>query len=334
MNFEDPMAEAYAKNDGMDKIIEDNAEEAEDYSEALKDIPNADDKIDSLEETETETETEIDNNPDSLGEAYARDRDEKLTTEETVGDNEEPVTEVEDRDEDSSREGYNDLKEAYEKDNGMKEVAEENEESVAEKDVSFKEVGREKWTNALEKASSFSSDLIKGGKEAIYTATGVAFELPKIANETKEVAIEAGTQAYGEAKEVFTGAVNSAKEKVQEVKTSLIEGVEKAKKSFFEKITRTKDEYIDKAVKLTARGAVWGIDKGIEVSGKIVKTYNEVTETMHDIRIETLKNEIEKGEGNLEDKKVRLEIFEKEKEARKKALSVKNALERVGELTV
>lgn len=321
MKFEDPIAEAYAKNDGMDKVIEDNTEESEDYSEALKDIPNADDKIDSLEETE------IDNNPDSLGEAYARDRDEELTTEETVEDNEEPVTEVEDSGEDSSKEGYNDLKEAYEKNNGMKEVVEENEESVAEKDVSFKEVGREKWTNALEKASSFSSDLIKGGKEAIYTATGVAFEAPGMVKATAK-------EAYTSAKKSFDGAVDSAKLKVQEVKTSLIEGVEKAKKSFFEKITRTKDEYVDKAVKLTARGAVWGIDKGIEVSGKIIKTYDRVAEAMRDTRIEALKNEIKKGEGNLKSNEIKLEILEKEREARKNAISAKNALERVGELTI
>ena len=164
---------------------------------------------------------------EDLGAAYANNEG----MDEVIEDNEEPTIE----NEDSNGKGPDSLKEAYANNEGMEEVIEDNENLTETR--SFEDIGREKLGIASEKASALFDNLLEKGKKTIYNAVGVAFELPKIANETKEVAIEAGTQAYGEAKEVFTGAVNSAKEKVQEVKTNLVERAEKAKTSFFEKIT-------------------------------------------------------------------------------------------------
>ena len=279
MKFEDPMAAAYAKNDGMDEVIEDNTEE-------------------TVEDNE---ETETDDNPNSLGEAYARDRNEKLTTEETVEDNEETETETETDD------NPNSLGEAYARD--RKEVGEDSEavdtktENIVENtgvgDVeneetqSFTEIGEEKWVEVSGKISTFSEDLVDKGKNAVYTATGLLIEAPNIAKGVGVVVGEMADKAYETAYKTYYNTVEAVNNKVQEIKDNLADRAKEAKKNFFDKITRTKDKYIGKAAELTAKGIELGINVGAQVAVKIEETHKELTNAINVARVEALNAQIE-----------------------------------------
>jgi len=243
---------------------------------------------------------------EGLGEAYARDM-EKEKEEDADGYNDLKEAYANDMDIETKNDPAS-LKEAYEKDmqieNGEgKEGSYENPTEIA----SFENVGREKWDSALEKVSTFSDNLAENGKKVIYTATGIAFELPGIAKETGKAAIETGKEVLSSAKESFVGAVDSAKEKVQEVKANLVEKAQEAKRSFFEKITRTKDKYVGKAAELTGRGIEWGIDAGERVAARVTETQESITNAVQEARARALKSKIEKGKDKLGRKMVRFD---------------------------
>ena len=327
MNFEDPMAEAYAKNDGMDKVVEDNTEKSEDYSEALKDIPNADDKIDSLEETE------IDNNPDSLGEAYARDRDEELTTEETVEDNEE--TEI-DNNPDS-------LGEAYARDRG--EVEEDSEavgaktenivedtgvEDVKNEEIqSFAEIGEEEWVKVSERISTLSEDLVDKGKNAVYTATGILIEAPNIIEGVGIVAGEMADKAYETAYKAYADAVESANRKVREIKANIVEKAENAKNRFFGKIKETGRKFVGKAEELAIKGAALGINAGERVAVAIEEAQKQITNTVDTVRVEAHKASVESSK-----KKMKKHEIKAGKHAEKLEVKRSNLTDLVKKITV
>ncbi|MCK5084197.1 MAG: hypothetical protein KAQ64_00895 [Candidatus Pacebacteria bacterium] len=259
---------------------------------------------------------------EGLGEAYASDMGEIGDEKEKSGYDELERAYAKDLGMD---ENPSSLKEAYAKDLGI-EISKERDYEDNENPIetsSFVEFGMEQLGIASEKASAFFGNLVNKGKEKIQEATGVDFESTGTTEETGKV-------VYGKAKEVFTGAVDSAKGKVQEVKIDLVKRAEKVKTSFFERIIKTKDEYVDKAVKLTAKGAVWGIDRGIEVTDKIVKTYDRVAEAMRDARFEALKNDVEKGKVA----EIKLEILKEEIAARENASSMAEAFNNADKLSV
>ena len=308
MKFEDPMAEAYAKNDGMDKVIEDNTEENE--------------------ETETETEVEADDSPNSLGEAYARDRGEELTTEKTVEEDEETETETETDD------SPNSLGEAYARDRG--EVVEDSEvintetenidedvgiEDTENKEIqSFAEIGEEKWVEVSGKISTFSEDLVDKGKNAVYTATGLLIEAPNIAKGVGAVVGEMADKAYETAYKTYYNTVEAVNNKVQEIKDNLADRAKEAKKNFFDKITRTKDKYIGKATELTAKGVELGINVGAQVAIKIEETHKELTNAVNVARVEALNAQIESSKKKKEKHTVKAEKYAAKETKRKSKL--------------